>query len=168
MSDNNFPRAGFMRRVAAMIYDLLVATAVFMFSTIIIVVVLLLLMENNLLSKQGYEHFSDVIQHSVLYKNIIFYWGVAWVLGFFLWFWRNGGQTIGMRAWRMRLFSTNDAPLTYGRALFRILASLGGLGTLLVLIDVKSKQSLQDRLAKTEMLVLTKEANDHKAWQNIQ
>jgi len=46
----------------------------------------------------------------------------------------------------------------------RLIASLGGLGTLLVLFDFKNKQSLQDRLAKTEVLKLTKEANDHKSW----
>ena len=63
----------------------------------------------------------------------------------------------------MRLFSTDDRPLSYGRALFRLIASLGGLGTLLVLFDIKHKQSLQDRLAKTEMLVrLSTETNKHK------
>lgn len=91
----------------------------------------------------------------------------AWVLGFFVWFWRNGGQTIGMRAWRLRLFSTTEQPLTYRRALWRTLCSLGGLGTLLVLFDVRHKQSLQDRLAKTEMLVLSKEANHHAAWKDL-
>jgi uncharacterized RDD family membrane protein YckC len=88
----------------------------------------------------------------------------TWVTGFFVWFWRNGGQTIGMRAWRMRLYSTNEQSLGYGRAFLRMLYSLGGLGTLLVLLDVKYKQSLQDRLAGTEMRVLSKEANDHKSW----
>jgi hypothetical protein len=51
-----------------------------------------------------------------------------------------------------------------GRLLTRLIASLCGLGTLLVLFDIKEKQSLQDRLAKTEVLKLSKEANDHKSW----
>lgn len=164
---SGFPRAGFIRRLAAMIYDILVAVAVAMVAAMIIIVSLVLLLENGVLDKQGYEHTSDVIQHSLLLKNVIRGWVALWVLSFFLWFWRNGGQTIGMRAWRMRLFSTDDRPLSYGRALFRLIASLGGLGTLLVLFDIKHKQSLQDRLAKTEMLVLSKTANDHKAWKDI-
>lgn len=164
---NSFPRAGFFRRIAAMVYDILVAVAVGMCAAMVIIVVLSLLIENGVLDKQGYQHMSELIEHSILYKSIIQIWVGLWVLGFFLWFWRHGGQTIGMRAWRMRLFSTSDEPMGYGRALLRILSSFAGLGTLLVLFDVKNKLSLQDRIAKTEMLVLTKEANHHKAWKDI-
>ena len=168
MTDTSYPRAGFFRRLAAMVYDLLVAVAVAMVAAMLIIITLVLLMENGVLDMQGYEHTSEVIQSSLLYKSIIQIWVLAWVVGFFLWFWRNGGQTIGMRAWRLRLFSTTDKPMGYGRAFMRILFSLGGLGTLLVLLDVKNKQSLQDRLAGTEVLVLSKSANDHKAWKDIQ
>ncbi len=167
-TQDTFPRAGFFRRLAAMIYDLLVAIAVGMCAAMIAIVTLVVLLENGILDKQGIEHTSDVIRNSLLYTSIIQGWVGIWILGFFLWFWRNGGQTIGMRAWRLRLFSTNDNPMGYGRALLRILFSLGGLGTILVLFDVKHKQSLQDRLANTEMLVLSKDANHHKAWVKIQ
>lgn len=167
-SQDSFPRAGFFRRIAAMIYDLLVAVAVAMCAGLVYMLIILISFENGLIPKQGFEHFMDFFQQSVLFKTIAQIWVGAWIIGFFLWFWRNGGQTIGMRAWRLRLFSTTDNPMGYGRALLRILASMGGLGTLLVLFDVKNKQSLQDRLAKTEMLVLTKQANHHKAWKSIQ
>jgi uncharacterized RDD family membrane protein YckC len=151
-----------------MIYDALVAVAVGMCAAMVMLVSMLLLTENNILSNQGYEHFSDLIQHSVAYQLSLQIWVTLWVVGFFTWFWRNGGQTIGMRAWRLRLFSTNDQPFGYGRALLRLVCSLGGLGTLLVLIDYKNKQSLQDRIAKTEILLLSKEDNHHEAWKKIQ
>lgn len=167
ITETSFPRAGFFRRIAAMIYDILVAVAVGMCAAMVIIVTLVVLLENGVLNKQGYEHTSDLIQSSIYYKTAIQVWVGSWVVGFFLWFWRNGGQTIGMRAWRMRLFSTDDKPMGYGRAVLRLIASLGGLGTLLVLFDVKNKQSLQDRIAKTEMLVLTKEANHHRAWKQL-
>lgn len=167
-SQHGFPRAGFMRRLAAIIYDTLVAVAVGMVAAMIILITLVILFQTGVLDMGGYEHFSDLVQGSLLYRTIIQAWVGLWVLGFFLWFWRNGGQTIGMRAWRMRLFSTTDAPFTYKRALFRVICSFGGIGTILVLFDVKNKQSLQDRLAKTEILVLTKAANDHKSWNAIQ
>lgn len=166
-TQTSYPRAGFIRRLAAIIYDLLVAVAVGVCAGMVIIVTLVLLLENGVLDMRGYEHTSDLIQQSTLYKGIIQVWVGLWVVGFFLWFWRNGGQTIGMRAWRLRLFSTNERPMGYGRALVRLIASLGGLGTLLVLFDVKHKQSLQDRIAKTEMLVLSKDANDHKAWKEL-
>lgn len=164
LNSSAFPRAGFMRRLAAMVYDLLVAVAVGMVAAMVMIVTLLVLFENGVLDKGEMEHTSEVIQHSLLYTTLLQLWVFSWVIGFFVWFWRNGGQTIGMRAWRMRLFSTNDQPLGYGRAFLRMVYSVLGLGTLAVLFDFKNKQSLQDRLANTEMLVLTKEANDHKSW----
>ncbi|MFT4939103.1 MAG: putative RDD family membrane protein YckC [Paraglaciecola sp.] len=166
-STNDFPRAGFFRRLAAIIYDTLVAVAVGMCAAMVMLIVLLLLTENGVIDNLGYEHFSDVIQHSRVYQTILQVWVTIWVIGFFLWFWRNGGQTMGMRAWQLRLFSTTDKPLGYGRAFLRLITSLGGIGTLLVLFDIKHKQSLQDRIAGTEMLVLSKQANHHTAWKDI-
>ncbi len=163
-----FPRAGFFRRLAAMVYDLLVAIAIGMCAAIVMTIVFTLLYENGVLDKQGAEHVGEVLQHSLLFKTTMQIWVGGWIAGFFVWFWRNGGQTIGMRAWRIRLFSTNDKPFGYLRALIRLVCSLGGLGTLLVLLDWKSKQSLQDRIAGTEILVLTKDANHHAAWKELQ
>ncbi|XOV81341.1 MAG: RDD family protein [Aestuariibacter sp.] len=147
-----------------MVYDLLMAVAVGMCAAMVMIVIFVILLENDVLDKGGLEHTSDVIQQSFMFTTIIQVWVATWVLGFFLWFWRNGGQTIGMRAWRMRLYSTNDKPFGYGRALLRMLTSLCGLGTLLLLVDWKHKLALQDRLTETEILVLSKEANDHKNW----
>ena len=151
-----------------MVYDLLVAVAVGMCAAMVMLLAMLLLVENNILDYQGYEHFSDLMQHSSSYQLTLQIWVALWIVGFFLWFWRNGGQTIGMRAWRLRLFSTNEKPFGYSRAFLRLVCSLGGLGTLLVLIDFKSKQSLQDRIASTEILVLSKDDNHHEAWKKLQ
>lgn len=160
-----FPRAGFFRRLAAMVYDALVATAVWMLASLVITTFLTILLENGVLPKAGYEHVNELIQDSILYKSIIQVWTISWVIVFFLWFWKNGGQTLGMRAWRLKIFNLKDeSGISYGRLFLRLLAALGGLGTLLVLLDFKNKQSLQDRIAQTEVLFLSKEANDHKSW----
>ena len=157
-------RAGFVRRLLAMVYDTLVAIAVGMCAAMVMIVVLVVLLSNGVLDLQGYDDPSALIQASFLYKMLIQIWVGLWVVGFFLWFWKNGGQTIGMRAWRLRIYSTVEAPMGWGRLVLRLVVSLGGLGTLLVLFDFKHKQSLQDRVANTEVLQLTKEANDHKSW----
>lgn len=157
-------RAGFVRRLLAMIYDTLVATAVGMCAAMVMIVTLIVMLKNGALDLQGYAEPADLIQASFGYKLLIQTWVGLWIAGFFLWFWRRGGQTLGMRAWRLRIYSTVDEPMTWPRLLIRLVASLGGLGTLLVLFDFKNKQSLQDRLAQTEVLKLTKEANDHKSW----
>lgn len=165
MNETNLPRAGFFRRLAAMVYDSLIAVAVGLLAALVITSILTALFENGVLSKRGYEHVSDLIQSSFLYSLIIQVWVGLWVAGFFLWFWRNGGQTLGMRAWRLRIYSLHEhSTIGYGRLLLRLVSSLGGLGTLLVLIDFKSKQALQDRVAGTQMLVLSKDQNHHKNW----
>jgi uncharacterized RDD family membrane protein YckC len=161
---SEFSRAGFFRRLAAMIYDSLIAIAIGVCAGLVAVTVLVVLLENGVLDKQGMEHSGDTIRQSLWMNIAIQLWCAAWISSFFMWFWKRGGQTIGMRAWRIRIFSTIEQPMGYSRVCWRMLASLLGLGTLLVLFDVKNKQSLQDRLAKTEVLVLTKEANHHQNW----
>ena len=163
-SNSKIHRAGFFRRLLAMVYDTLVATAVGMCAAMVMIVTLVVLLKNGVLDLQGYAEPADLIQASTGYKLLIQSWVGMWIIGFFLWFWKRGGQTLGMRAWRLRIYSTVDEPMTWPRLIIRLVASLGGLGTLLVLFDVKHKQSLQDRLAKTEVLKLTKEANNHRSW----
>lgn len=161
---NEIPRAGFIRRLAAMVYDLLVAVSVAMIAALVMSTLLVVLIGNGVLPLYGASEPSEAIASSLLYTSIMQVWVTLWVVGFFLWFWKNGGQTIGMRAWRLKLYNTADNPVGWGRLVIRMLTSLGGLGTLFVLFDVKNKLALQDRASKIEMLVLTKQANDHKNW----
>ncbi len=73
-------------------------------------------------------------------------------LVFFAWFWTHGGQTLGMRAWRIKLTDTNNSTVTVKNSLTRIAVIFFtlGIGTLWILFD-KNGQSLQDKLAKTNM-----------------
>lgn len=161
---NTSPRAGFGRRLLAMIYDTLVAVAVGMCAAMVMIIVMVVLLKNELLPLQGHAEPAALIQSSWAYKLVIQLWVGTWIAGFFLWFWKKGGQTMGMRAWRLRIFSTTETPMSWSRLILRLVFSLGGIGTLLVLFDYKHKQSLQDRIAGTEVLQLSKHANDHKSW----
>ena len=45
------------------------------------------------------------------------------VLGlYFSWFWSHGGQTVAMKAWRIRLVCADGSPVSIGRAIARYLA----------------------------------------------
>ncbi|MBF7074955.1 RDD family protein [Glaciecola sp. MH2013] len=163
--NDSFQRASFFRRLAAMVYDALVATAVGMCAGLVIQVMMLILFEVQLINNQGFENYMDLFTQSDSLKLIANIWVGFWISGFFLWFWKNGGQTLGMRAWRLKIFNLkNEATIGYPRLALRMFTSFLGLGTLLVLIDYKNKLSLQDRIAQTEVLFLSKEANDHKSW----
>ncbi len=157
-------RAGFFKRLAAMVYDVLVATAVAMCAALVITITLMILYEANVIAHAEGMLFNEFIQQSLLYTSIIQAWVSLWIIGFFLYFWKNGGQTLGMRAWRLRMYSLTDKPVGYGRLFLRMISGLGGLGTILVLLDFKNKLALQDRISQIEVLSLSQEDNHHRSW----
>jgi uncharacterized RDD family membrane protein YckC len=71
---------------------------------------------------------------------------------YFLWSWLRGGQTLPMKAWKIRLVG-----VTPGKALLRlILAALlvpSGVSVLWIFFD-KEKQFLHDRLAGTRLIAV--------------
>jgi uncharacterized RDD family membrane protein YckC len=78
----------------------------------------------------------------------------TWVL-FFSGFWRYGGQTLGMRAWKIRVVRDDGAPLLWSDALLRFgaawLSSLpAGLGFWWSLAD-SERRCWHDRLSRTHL-----------------
>lgn len=83
-------------------------------------------------------------------------------LWFFGWFWIHGGQTLGMRVWRLQVRRDDGAALRWPIALLRYAAAylswgLAGLGMLWCLIDAR-RRAFHDLLAGTEVVVLPKSA----------
>lgn len=79
---------------------------------------------------------------------------------FFIFFWSRAGETLGMRAWGLRVVATDDddTPLSLGRASWRLLAmvaglGLGGLGIWWGLWDSRGAM-LHDRVAGTRVMRL--------------
>ena len=73
---------------------------------------------------------------------------LAMLAAYFLWCWLRGGQTLAMRAWRIRLVD-----VTPGKAIARFLiaAALLPLSILWALVD-RDRQFLHDRLAGTRLV----------------
>ncbi len=83
---------------------------------------------------------------------------------FFVWFWTHGGQTLGMRAWRLRVEQLSGEPVTLGAAAIRFfvgIVSLGalGLGVMWILVD-RDKRAWHDLAAGTRVVVLPKKKNE--------
>ena len=74
---------------------------------------------------------------------------LAFFAAYFLWCWLRGGQTLAMKAWRIRLVG-----VTPGKALLRLLLAAlllpTGISILWVLVDPDG-QFLHDRLAGTRL-----------------
>jgi len=158
-SSEYFPRAGFRRRFGSWIYDFLIAFAVYMVAGAISFLFFNLLIKYGVISMDGFEHAIDLQRSSLLYSTVIYGWNLAWVSFFFVYFWEKSGQTLGMKAWRLRLQNQDGTRITKLTGIKRLLPTLLGLGNLTVLVDRKNKLSLQDRLTNTEVVVLSLAAN---------
>jgi uncharacterized RDD family membrane protein YckC len=154
-----FPRAGFRRRFGSWVYDLLLSIAVYMGAGAISFLIFGLFANYGLVSMEGQQHLIDVQRNSLLYSSLIYSWNLGWVALFFIYFWSRSGQTLGMKAWRLRVQNVDGSLISKTTGLKRLLPTLLGLGNITVIFDRKNKLSLQDRLTKTEVVVLSLEEN---------
>lgn len=129
----SYTAAGLLRRVAAAFYDLLILLAVLMLATALALLV----------ARGELDHGSAVFRAYLLLVCFLFYG----------WFWVHGGQTVGMRAWKIRVQQPDGRGITWKQALFRFLAAIPswlllGAGMLWILAD-REKMALHDRLSAT-------------------
>ncbi len=127
-----------LRRLGAMLYDGLLVTAVLMLATVPFV------------AERGGETVEPDDNHLYQLSMLI----VMYL--FFVFFWTRDGQTLGMRAWRLRLERENGGFPTFVQASVRFFAAFVslipfGLGFLWQLWD-KDKLTWHDRIAGTRML----------------
>ncbi len=159
ISNASFPRAGFRRRFGSWIYDLLIIVAIFMLSGYVCVALFVALDAFEVISIVRSGFGIDWNATHPAYQVAFNTWCIAWVCGFFVYFWSKKGQTLGMKAWRLRVQNLDGSLLSKTTAIKRLLPTLLGLGSIIVLFDRKNKLSLQDRVTKTEVVVLSLEAN---------
>jgi len=158
-SSETFPRANFRRRFGSWVYDLLVVIAIFMLSGYLCVALFVALDAAGIISIVRSGFGIDWNTTHPAYKVAFNAWGVAWICGFFIYFWSKKGQTLGMRAWRLRVQNFDGSLMSKTTSIKRLVLTLLGLGNILVIFDRKNKLSLQDRLTKTEVVVLSLEAS---------
>jgi uncharacterized RDD family membrane protein YckC len=139
--DNQHPNAGLSRRLASLTYDVFLVVAVW-FAVASIAVLL-----NN-----G-EAIPAWLAQFVLLPALIgstFY--------FYYWFWTHGGQSLGMRAWRLKMVSKDNTVPTPGQCAIRFSVAVLTLGAgLLFCLFYKNKDSLQCRLSDTQVILVPKE-----------
>lgn len=137
---SSLPRGGLLRRLGALFYDALLLAAVWMIGTAV------------LLPLTGGEAIEGALRP--LFQLYI----AGLSFGFFALFWMRGGQTLGMKAWRLRVQRSDGRMLTLSDALRRFLLAipsilLGGVGLLWLLFD-RDRLALHDRLSGTEVVLV--------------
>ncbi|QDE32225.1 MULTISPECIES: RDD family protein [Shewanella] len=159
----NFPRASFFRRLGAMMYDSVLAVAVFMFAGALGFGIFFGLHSSGLIAMNGHEDVSDLLNNTPIYHGLYQLWIAICVGGFYALFWSKGGQTLGMRAWRLKVQHPNGQNLSFITACARVVWSLLGIGNLWILIN-DDKLALQDMMTRSEVVVLSVEANQMRNW----
>ncbi len=154
MENVHHPSAGVFRRLAAMVYDSLLLTALSMayFGVAVFLNVLI----------QGAPPLGEKIVWGWWRYPVFIGWLVT-LVGFYGVFWRRFGQTLGMRAWRLKLVNEAGTTPGWGQCVLRCLlacVSLGvfGLGYFWCWVD-RQGLSLHDRLSRTRVWVIPKDKN---------
>jgi len=134
-NDNQY--VGILRRLGAFAYDFILLLAVLFLMTAILMPV-----------SRGFISPANIFFKIYILLTIFIFFG---------WFWVHGGQTLGMRAWKIRVELEDGHNLGWSQALLRfILAVLTfGAGLLWCLWDAKYR-ALYDVLAKTHVIRVDK------------
>lgn len=128
---------GIRRRLVCMLYESLVVFSILLIGFLLPQIVL-----------SGF-HFTPPPR--VLWLHV-----VLLLLVYFVWCWLNGGQTLPMKTWKLRLVSSEGARLRPLQAVLRYLAAwpsilFFGAGIFWAIFD-KDGQFLHDRIAGTRIV----------------
>jgi uncharacterized RDD family membrane protein YckC len=138
--------AGFGRRLAALLYDALLMTALLVTFTTAAV----MLLARTAITPETAGPWAYVYRACLLLI----------LAGYYLLNWTRSGQTLGMRAWRLRAVSELGTRIGWKSAALRLGLSLLawmplGLGVLWLYFD-SEHAALQDRLSRTRIVHLAR------------
>lgn len=135
------PAPGFLRRLAVVVYDLLLLIAVLFVATA------LSLPLNNGAAFSPEQPFYPLYLLYLLTVSFVFY----------AWFWTHGGQTLGLKAWKTRVLTLDQKPINWRQAFVRYICALLswallGMGFFWIIFD-KNRRGWHDHLSKTAVFL---------------
>lgn len=139
---DSFPAVGLLRRIMAIFYDLILLTAILFLATAIV---------NAINKGEAIDPNSPYIFLLDLYlAGIIFF--------YFGWFWTHGGQTLGMKTWKIKLVSNDSQLINWKQVVIREITAVFswlflGLGFIWSIFD-KDKCSWHDIMSNTRLIDL--------------
>jgi uncharacterized RDD family membrane protein YckC len=136
------PPPGFLRRLGAMFYDSLLLLALLM------------------MLSYPYVWLTGGAKPGLAIKTAYQFYLLAICFFYCAGFWVRGGQTLGLRTWRLQLVRRDGGPITWTLALKRFAAAwlsllCFGLGFLWVIFD-RDGLAWHDRLTGTRLILLPK------------
>jgi len=142
------------RRIAAGIYDLLPALALVFIGTAAAMVIAYIV--------HPAERIDLVLRHGWP-KVLLQIWLLLLLTGYYAWSWHRGGQTIGMKAWRLELLAADGGRLDLGRSVLRLYLSWLSLGLLgagfIWALNDRHRRTWHDLVARSLMVHKPKDSS---------
>lgn len=139
----SFPAIGLVRRLMAIFYDIFLLTAILFLAVALF----------NAIVNSG-----EAVDYENPYTILMSFYLAAIIFIYFGWFWTHGGQTLGMKTWKVMLISNNSQQINWKQALIREIVAVFswvfiGLGFLWSIFD-KEKRTWHDISSKTRLIDL--------------
>lgn len=136
-----YKAASFLKRLGAMFYDFMLVLSFVMVAGFFFMAVVM-----SLFSIESIEAGSPVAKAFFPLLLLLSF-------AFYGWFWTHGGQTLGMRAWKLKLVGERSTRITWVQAFFRFCYAIIswlplGAGFLWILVD-KNKKAWHDKISRT-------------------
>ena len=128
-SIDKYENIGFLKNMVICLYDLMLLFSILFFMSLPWIMIT----------------SGEAITNNIFYQFYL----LLIILIYYLWFWVNHGQTLGMKSWKTYVLNQNNQTITIHQGMIRILISLVG-GHLLLIFN---KKSLQDIISKTHIIV---------------
>ena len=148
----NISRTGLIKRIAVIVYDALLLAGVLFFCLVFIFGVPLYIFKStvDLETLDAYPSLKLVISCLLIIVSLV----IAFI--FYGWFWVNGGQTLGMKAWNLYLVNEEGKYITWKVAAIRFVTAIIswaciGVGFAYILVNRK-KLAWHDITSKTQVI----------------
>jgi len=146
-----YPRAGLLRRMAALLYDAFLVAAIWMSLGFVLQIIF---------GTDTSQLEDGRVVVAPLFGYLVFLMMVSSAATFYIWFWRRTGQTLGMIAWRIKVLSLDNIQISIKQGLIRFFAAwpafwIGGIGYLWMYID-KNGDALHEKISRSKTVLLPK------------
>jgi len=149
----SFPRAGLLRRLAALLYDGFLVVAIWMLLGLLV----------QLIAGPDTSILVDgKVQTDPVLDVIVFTLMMVSSALFYVWFWTRSGQTLGMIAWRIKVEKVQGGLISPVQGLIRFVAAWPaffclGLGYLWLYLDA-DRDAVHDKLSGSKVVLVNKES----------
>ena len=128
--NNKYEKIGFIKNIIICIYDLMLLFSVLFFMSLPWVIFT----------------SGEAITGNIFYQLYL----LIIILTYYLWFWIEHGQTLGMKSWKTYILNTDNTRINIRQGIVRIILALAG-GHLLLIFTNKS---LQDIISNSQIVRL--------------